>query len=399
MVSFDLAYQRTLDQIQPLEAEFVGIIAATGRIAALDLHAYVDSPSVEVSLKDGYAIHSEEIKAAQPKNPVYLRWIGALNAGGIWDGPVLKGEALRILSGAPIPPGADAVVSEEFTEEVDGWIKITGDAHPGRNILMRASDVKHGQLLAQAKEKLQPTRVGLLAAGGHHQVPVIRQPKVAILATGDEVIAPGQPLIAGKLYASNLVTLAAWCVQFGFSVETFLVPDDEMSIRAKLLESFEDHDAILTSGGAWKGERDLTVRVLDDLGWRKIYHRVKMGPGKAIGFGLFQGKAVFCLPGGPPSNHMAFLQLALPGLQKMAGFNQPGLPLIKARLAETICGQADWTQFIHGKMIDLNGTAQFHPLKSLSRLQMIAETDAVVKIPEGQEEIRKDSYVQAQILG
>jgi molybdopterin molybdotransferase len=398
MISFEKAYHLSLENVQTLETELVGLVAAVGRLPSIDLLASVDSPSVDASLKDGYAVHSDDIHDARPDHPVALRLVGVAEAGGSWQGELQHGEALRILSGAPLPTGADAILTEELATEQAGQVIATGDAHVGRNIIARASDVRKGQVLAAAGEKLLPSKVGLLAAGGLDIVPVIRQPRVAIIATGDEVIFPGQPLKMGGLYASNLVTLAAWCAWFGFSVETYLVGDVEKNIRAQLQQSIIEHDVILTSGGAWKGEKDLTVRTLDEMGWQKIYHRVKMGPGKAIGFGIFQNKPVFCLPGGPPSNHMAFLQLALPALQKMAGFKQPGLAHITARLSETISGQVDWTQFIHGKLVERDGTKCFYARQPASRLQMIAHTEALAMIPEGQVEIRKDSLVQVQVL-
>jgi molybdopterin molybdotransferase len=161
----------------------------------------------------------------------------------------------------------------------------------------------------------------------------------------------------------------------------------------------EQFDAVLTSGGAWKGEHDLVVQILDALGWQKIYHRVRMGPGKAVGFGLFQNKPVFCLPGGPPSNHMAFVQLALPGLQKLAGEPQPGLPQASAVMDETISGQLDWTQFIHGRLVRENQRLLFRPLKYRSRLQEMAHTQAIARIPEGQKELSADSTLMVQVLG
>ncbi len=155
---------------------------------------------------------------------------------------------------------------------------------------------------------------------------------------------------------------------------------------------------MLTSGGAWKGEHDLVVQILDVLGWDKVFHRVRMGPGKAVGFGLFQGKPVFCLPGGPPSNHMAFIQLGLPGLQKLAGEPKPGLPQLVATLAETITGQTDWTQFVHGRLKHDNHDVYFQLLKYRSRLQEMAHTEAIARIPEGLDKISADSMLTVQVL-
>jgi molybdopterin molybdotransferase len=399
IISYSQAFALTLGNIQPNGAEQLGIIQCVGRIAAEDLFGRVDSPSLDVSLKDGYAIQSRDIVAACPQRPITLRLVGAVTAGGDWRGVVHSGEALRILSGAPLPDGADAVISEEFARRDGERVVATNDAHPGRNVLARGADVQRGQLLASKGECLSPPMIGLLAAAGHEKLAVVKRPRVAILATGDEVVAPGAPLPQGKLYASNLVTLAAWCARYGFEVQTGVVRDDEAAIRHNLLDCLDQCDVLLTSGGAWSGERDLVVRILDDLGWQKIYHRVRIGPGKAIGFGLYHAKPVFCLPGGPPSNHMAFLQLALPGLQKMAGYQSLGLPWATARLAESVRGQIDWTQFVHGRLERGQAGLVFHPMAPKSRLQMMAQADAIVAIPEGQAEIPAGGLVQAQVLG
>jgi len=398
MISFSEAFQLILNQIQPLGSENIDIFAASGRVAAKDLFSTVDSPSVDVSLKDGYAIISSDIKDASPKNQIPLNLVGMVTAGARWDGKIKSGQALRILSGAPVPDGADAVVSEEFTDQRKNQILVFNDAGPGRNILYTGSDVKKGRVLVFEGSTLFPPKIGLLAAAGYSSVPVIRRPRVGILATGDEVIAPGEPLVVGKLFASNLVTLAAWCQSFGFNVITRVVKDNEQTIRQAMIGILEESDVLLTSGGAWSGERDLVVKILAELGWKKIFHRVRMGPGKAVGFGSLKNKPIFCLPGGPPSNHMAFLQLALPGLQMMAGSESPGLPTQRVRVAEEISGQTDWTQFIHGAIKEELGESVFYPIHQKSRLQMISNTDGIINIPEGQTLINESDIVWAQKL-
>jgi molybdopterin molybdotransferase len=290
------------------------------------------------------------------------------------------------------------VVSGEFASDDGETVTVVNDARPGRNILSRASDIAAGQSITDLGDVLEPTRVGLLAAAGHAQVPVFRRPRVAILATGDEVVAPGKPLEPGRLYASNLVTLAAWCAHYGLSTTTAVVPDQADEIRAHLLARAMDHDVILTSGGAWRGERDLVVRLLDELGWEKVYHRVRIGPGKAVGFGLLAGKPVFCLPGGPPSNHMAFLQMGLPGLHRLEGHRRPGLPVVVARLAAPVEGQRDWTQFVHGRLVSSSTGLAFHPLKLRSRLQEMALTEGIVTIPDGTEQIPAGTVVRVQLV-
>jgi molybdopterin molybdotransferase len=398
MISYNEALQRTLGEISPLRKEKVNLAEATGRVVADDCYALVDLPTVDVSLKDGYAIRSQDINSATPENPIALNLIGIATAGNQCEGEVKSGTAIRILSGAAVPIGAQAILAEEFATD-DGHIVIaTNHSEPGRNILTKGSDVFAGQLIAKAGTPLHPTAVGHLAAAGYAKVSVRKQPKIAIIATGDEVIAPGTPLTEGKLYASNLITLSAWCSHFGMKTSTSVIEDQEISIRKELETCAKEADAIITSGGAWKGDRDLVVGLLDELGWQKMYHRVRIGPGKAIGFGLYHGKPIFCLPGGPPSNHMAFLQLALPGLQKLCGWTNPGLPRAVACLLESVTGMRSWTQFIHGSLETNREGMIFRPIKLKSRLQMMALANSIAMIPEGVETIEEGTRISVQVL-
>jgi molybdopterin molybdotransferase len=399
MIAFQEALHLTLEKVQSLGTELIALSQATARVAGEDLVARVDLPSVDVSLKDGYAVKSGDVSSASLERPVTLNLIGDVAAGGLWQGEVSPGTAVRILSGAPIPGGAEAVVSEEFTRLEGENLVVVADAHPGRNILTRGSDLQRGQLLVSAGEMLQPVQVGLLAAGGHAHISVRKLPRVGILATGDEVLAPGKPLEDGKLYASNLVTLEAWCHYFNMQVTTWVVKDQPDALRAYLQESIGECDALLTSGGAWKGDRDLVVGALDELGWEKFYHRVRIGPGKAVGFGNYKGKPVFCLPGGPPSNYMAFLNLAVPGLLRLAGRVRTSFPVVPAKLSREVRGQIDWTQFILGKIEKGQECLIFHPSEMTSRLQMIAQAEGILTIPEGIGHIAPREYVRVQLLG
>jgi molybdopterin molybdotransferase len=399
MISYNEALQATLERIFPLGVEGVALAEAGGRTCAEDVFARVDSPSADVSFKDGYAVRSNDIAAASREAPVRLQLRGASSAGNPWQGRLEAGTALRILSGGSIPVGADAVLAEEFTQVEGVRVFALAPAEAGRNILPRGCDLHIGQRLVLAGDILHPAQVALAAAGGHTHLPVARRPRIGILATGDEVVPPGEPLTdqmqsAGMLYASNLVNLAAWCAAFGWPVSTALAPDEPASQQRQLSEFLNTQDALLTSGGSWSGDRDLVVRMLDALGWEKVYHRVRIGPGKGVGFGLWHGKAdtscrpVFCLPGGPPSNYMAFLHLALPGLMRLAGYRKPGLTQVSARLEQDVSGQVDWTQFIMGRLACDGEGRIFYPQQvsqhsKSSRLMAMAEANGALAIPEG----------------
>jgi molybdopterin molybdotransferase len=298
-----------------------------------------------------------------------------------------------------LPEGANAVLAEEFADAEQGAIVAHRHAEPGRNILPRGSDVAAGEIVAPRGSLVTPGLAGILAAAGHSHIPVVRRPEVAIIATGDEVVAPGRPLPEGKLYASNMTTLGGWCRRYGMHTVLTVVQDDFDAIHQTLAAQVERMDAIVTSGGAWTGDRDLVAKVLDRLGWRQVFHRIRIGPGKAVGFGLLKDKPLFILPGGPPSNLMGFLQIALPGLLTLAGQRRAGLPEINVRLASELTGRyADWTQFIFGSLEPNGDLPVFRSLKAKSRLRSMAEAQAVVAIPEGETVLPAGSVVAAQRL-
>jgi molybdopterin molybdotransferase len=212
-------------------------------------------------------------------------------------------------------------------------------------------------------------------------------------------VAPGRPLPEGKLYASNIATLGAWCRRYRMETRMDIVRDDPDALQHALKTLAMDADAVVTSGGAWTGDRDMVVRILDRMGWEQAFHRIRIGPGKAVGFGLLSGKPVFILPGGPPSNLMGFLQIALPGLLKLAGHRRPGLPVTPVRTAADLKGRdAHWTQFIFGMIEKRPDLPVFHPLRGASRLKSMAEAEAVAAIPEGLTRIPAGTVIPVQVL-
>jgi molybdopterin molybdotransferase len=396
-ISFRKAYELTISSIQPLSVEVVTIEDLAGRVTAEDLFSHVDSPSRDVSLKDGYAVITTDIERASRAEPIFLKLEGSLMAGSNSRFGVTAGCAVKIMSGGVIPQGAEAVVSNEFASDDGVTVRVVNHAAPGQNILKKGTDIVKGEKLLQKGTRLLPTHVGLIAAAGHSYAKVHRRPRVALIATGDEVLAPGMLFEEGKVFASNLVTLSAWCSFYGMESETAIVKDDESDIRDAIVHHVSGTDCLITSGGAWKGERDLVIKILDGLGWKKSYHRVKIGPGKAVGFGLLRSKPVFCLPGGPPSNQIAFLQLALPGLLILSGNRDYSLPSLNAVLGDPVRGQKDWTQFIFGTIARHGKKTVFHPLKMASRLQEMAKAEGIICIPEGKDYLAESELVEVQV--
>ncbi len=250
-----ISYQEACDivgaNVWPLGDESLSLDLCVFRVVATDLVAQVSYPSLKVSLKDGFAVRSTDVAAADRKKPICLKVAGSAFAGVKYEGQMQSGSAVKICSGAPIPNEADAVVSGEFCEEVlPGEVYIKADAGPGRNILSAGVKVETGTTIVGRGGRLLPGDLGLAAAAGIKQVKVYRRPHVAIISVGDEVVEPGEKLHIGQLYASNLITMKTWLASLGISCVTSIVNDNETSIKQELQKHLPGVDAILTSGGA-----------------------------------------------------------------------------------------------------------------------------------------------------
>jgi molybdopterin molybdotransferase len=397
-IGFEEALSGTLERLPSLPPIDIEIDKAAGLVVAEDCIATVDCPSASVSMKDGYAVVSQDLENTSKDSPVKLKVTGSVFAGSQEEESVVSGTAVKVMTGAKIPQGADAVISSEFTEEKDDGILCYRDAGHGRNILKQGHDVKTGDRIACPGEILTPAKAGLLAAGGISSVLVHRMPQIGIVAIGDEVVSPGKMLKEGQLYASNLVTLVGWLRHFRMDAQIAVVPDQAEQLRVAIENMLKEVDVIITSGGAWKSDRDLTIQTLKEMGGDVVFHHVRMGPGKAAGLILLNEKTVFCLPGGPPSNEMAFLQIVLPALLHLAGREPIPFESKTATLAATVEGDKDWTQFFHARLAAKSEQLFVEPLKIKSRLKSQADTNALIKIPAGVKRLEKGEQIQIQVF-
>lgn len=392
------ALELTLANIAPMGPETLPLEHLVERIVSHDVVSTVDSPSVDASLKDGYAVHSEDLVQAGEAEHVVLELAGSVAAGATTSLHLARGQAMRVTTGAPLPLGADAVLAEEFAMPSGKVLVCRNTAEPGRNVLKRGADIRAGQIVAHASDHITPSLVGLFATAGIDRVQVFRSPVVCVIATGDEVVAPGKPLPEGRLYASNVTEICAWFSKHRIPTRVRFTGDSEAETVAVIEQEIEHADAFVSSGGIWGSERDLMLKVLERLDWHGVYHRVRMGPGKAVAFGLLRSKPFFCLPGGPPSNEMAFLQIALPGALRMQGHNAAAFPKIAALLVAPVRGVGHWTQFVHAKLNKVGGRLVVVPLQQKSRLQTMAEKNALICIPEGCEALDQGTTVDVQVL-
>lgn len=398
LIGFNEALDLTLASVPSTETETVLLEELTGRILSEDIVARVDCPSVDSSSRDGYAVRSGDLTEAGKENPIKLDVAGRMIAGALSNLSVKGDQAIDITTGAAMPHGADAVVMEENCSRRDEVVYCFDSVRPGENVFRKGTDVQEGEIVLSKGGHITPARLGLMASAGIEKAAVRKAPRVAVIATGDEVVVPGNPLSEGQLYASNMVEICSWLSLFAISYQVEQVPDREEEIQSAIVKKLPHVDAFITSGGAWDSERDLIMRALDSLGWQGIYHKVKMKPGKGAGFGLLREKPFFLLPGAPSANEKAFTQLALPGLLAMEGCTHPPFPWVRSHVGETIRGDKDWTQFFDVCFVTGEDGAMAQPVRQRSRLQALAQKEALMVLPEGCEKVTEGEETSIQLL-
>ena len=398
LIGFNEALDLTVSSVPPTEVKTVRLEHLTGRTLMEDIVARVDCPSVDSSLRDGYVVRSKDLTGADKENPVQLDVVGRTIAGASSNHSIEEGQAIHITTGAAMPYGADAVIMEEDCSRHDEVVLCYNSVTPGENVFRKGTDVREGEIVLSKGEHITPARLGLMASAGVEKAAVRKAPHVAVIATGDEVVLPGNPLSEGQLYASNMVAICSWLSLFTISYLVEQVPDQKEEIESSIVKQLPHVDAFITSGGAWGSDRDLIMRVLDDLGWQGVYHRVKMKPGKGTGFGLLEGKSFFFLPGAPSANETAFTQLALPGLLAMEGCTHSPFPWVRARAGETIQGDKDWTQFFDARCTLGEDGSMVQPIRQRSTLRTMAQREALMILPEGCEMVASGEETSIQLL-
>jgi molybdopterin molybdotransferase len=383
MISLHQAHQH-ISLLSPLKPQSVPLDKALGLICAVEVRAVTDCPTVDSSLKDGFAVLSTDIADATAEQPIMLNLAGVLTAGDDIDRHCVKsGTAVRIMTGAAIPPGATAVLASEFAHVKGEQVMALADAQSGRNILHKGSDIEQDQVVMQMGEFLNPAHLGLLAAAGVNEVTRYPPPRVAVVATGSELVMPGEPVTPGKVAASNMVTAAAELQSLGVTASTVLLRDNLEHLQKQFGELVQQVDILITCGGVLDGDKDLTMRAMEQIGMEKIFHRVRIGPGKGACMGRVGNTVVFNLPGGPPSNHVALLLLALPGVRRLMGFADPFPQKKKVFVAEELTGQKNWTQLLYSRIRHENGSLFAAFGSGMSRFEAMAAADALIEIPEG----------------
>jgi molybdopterin molybdotransferase len=338
VIGVDEALAAILARFEPLEPEERPILDALGQVLTRDVRADFDVPPLTNSAMDGYAVRAADIAAATDTRPVRLRVVEDLPAGRCAERPVEPGTAIRIMTGAPLPSGADTVVQFELTGEGRGQprgqeVAIYQPARPGVNIRRAGEDLRRGATVLAAGTPIRPAEVGILATMGQAIATVHRRPRVAILSTGDEVLEPGTPLAPGKIYDANSYTVAAMVLRAGGQPIRLGIARDDVDDLVARVERLERVDLLVTSAGVSVGDYDVVKQALNRAG-EVTFYQVRMRPGRPLAFGHLGGVPLLGLPGNPVASAISFELFGRPAIARMLGRRSWERPEVEARLAD-----------------------------------------------------------------
>ena len=338
MMTVEEALDCVLREVAPLEVETVSLLDAVGRVAAKDLVSDCDISPFDHAAMDGFAVRREDLLEASADCPVVCRVIAEVPAGSVYSGPMNKGEVVRIMTGAPVPEAADAVVKYEIVDYLgsDGRkgseVAFSEPAQLAENIRSKGEEIKKNEVAIAAGEVVSAAGVGFLASCGITDVPVYRRPRVAVIPLGSELLPATEPLKPGYIRDSNSYAIAACVVQAGgIPTKLPVVADTKEALSQALLEAVQSYDFVVTIGGASDGDYDFIKPVVESLGTLSM-RLVNMRPGKAQVFGLVEGVPVFGLPGNPGAAFCGFEILVRQALRKMQGYSVFTRPTVAARL-------------------------------------------------------------------
>jgi molybdenum cofactor synthesis domain-containing protein len=385
VLTLDEARQHVLDRVSRLGPVDVALNDAAGLVLAADVVAAELVPPFANTAMDGFAVQFADTVGA----PVTLEVIGTIAAGSTLDGEVGPGQAARIMTGAPMPPGADAVVMVERTsfDEAASTVEIEIAVDEGNHVRSAGEDVKPGDLLFGAGTRLAAGHLGVLASVGVHTVSVVRRPRVGVISTGDELVDDGRPLLPGEIRDSNRRTLLTLAAEAGWdAVDLGIAVDEPGAIREAFLAAAESCDAILSSGGVSMGAFDYVKVVLDEIGDMR-WMQIAIKPAKPFAFGLVGATPVFGLPGNPVSSMVSFELLARPAIGFMAGMDDTGLALLRAISEDTLDHPADGK--VHFLRVEgrIDDTGRWHVRRAggqgSHQLTAMARADALALVPDG----------------
>jgi len=395
MTSFEEAREIILANATLMETEQVQLLASLGRVTAETVTAPYNLPPFDNSAMDGYAV-----RVADASKSASLPIKGYIPAGGFATTKLVPGSAIKIMTGAPVPEGSDAIVPFEEATEADGMVRIEVPPHSGQHVRRVGEDIKQGATVLPAGTVIRVSEISVLASLGRSTIRVYRKPVVAILATGDELVELGQPLPEGRLFNSNSPGLAAAVLEAGATYKMIGIARDEREHLRQLLAVGLQADVLVTAAGVSVGDRDFVREVLAELGVKQLLWKVEIKPGKSVAFGSKDGKLVFALPGNPVSAIVTFEELVRPALLKMMGHQQLVKPIEKAILQEEMRKKAGRIFFSRVRLVRADGKylAWSAGNQDTGRLQTMLQANALALLPADRTSFAAGEEIDVHLL-
>ena len=400
MLTVEEARQRMLDTITVLPTETIGILDSLGTVLAEDVHASENIPPFNNSAMDGFAVVAADVLNASKTDPVRLSVLETIQAGYAPTVSVRPGNAARIMTGAMMPDGADAVAMKEVTELEGDQVTIFEGVETDENVRFTGESVEQGDLVMSTGKLIRPQEIAMFASLNRSEVEVYKRPKVAVVSTGDELTPLGEPLAAGKIRDSNRYGICAQIEEAGCDpVDMGIARDDEAETERKFRQALDGADALITSGGVSVGEFDVVKAVLSKLGEINFW-RVAMKPGKPQAYGIADGKPIFGLPGNPVSSLVVFELFVRPALLKMAGHSELLRPTFRAVLEENISNKDGRVSFMRSIITLRDGKyyAKTTGPQGSGILHSLVLANGFIVIPAGAT-VAAGETVEAQFMG
>jgi molybdopterin molybdotransferase len=402
------AQAEILRHFSPRSSETVPLMQSLGRVLAANVQADIDVPPFANSAMDGYAVRGADLQSADPAAPVILRILGEVPAGGTTDTAVTPGSAIRIMTGAPMPPQADTVVPFEETDEGrpdslhgQGQVRIFKPVPPGASVRAAGEDTRAGTTVLRRGTLIRAAEIGVLATVGAAQVTVFRRPKVAILATGDELVDVDERPGPGQIRNANGYANAAQVIAAGGEpLQLPIARDTEQELNERLDQALAwGADLFLTSGGVSVGDYDVVKKVLQQRGNMEFW-RVKMKPGKPVAFGHIAGVPLLGLPGNPVSAMVGFELFGRPALNKMQGRDGYARPTIRATFTGTLSDRADRRQYVRVRIEQRDGAFLAHLTgeQGSGVLTSMMRADGLMIVPEGMTRVEPGTEMPVLML-
>ena len=399
MISVEEARERIVEAMRPLPPEQVALADALGRVLTEDIASRRTQPPAAVSAMDGYAVRADDVTGL----PARLRIVGYAQAGGAFDGTVGSGEAARIFTGAPVPDGADTIVIQENTEPDGDWVRIVdGKAPKGRYVRPAGLDFQEGQILLHAGQALTARDIGLAAGMNVPWLKVRRRPRIALLATGDEVVMPGDPIGPNQIVSTNGLTLASFVTaEGGETIDLGIAPDSEQTLRS-MAAGARGADMLVTTGGASVGDHDLIQKVLGDIGFALDFWKIAMRPGKPLIFGRLDDTPILGLPGNPVSSLVCALIYLRPAIRAMLGLESRDTDTASAVLDRDLGDNDERQDYLRARLgRDENGVRIVTPFdrQDSSMFAHLAHADCLIIRPPFAPAVKSGSRVEILPLG